>query len=85
LKNLNQKIKDSGSIQNTLDLIEKVSETTEVSLLGSVDIELLFTDIRRSKIKSIDKMCNKRLKDLYFNNDDLSQLNGFVKIMESVL
>jgi len=85
LKNLNQKIKDSGSIKNTIELIEKVSETTEESLLKSLDIESLLKDIRRSKIKNIDNMCNKRLKDLYFANEDLVQMDGFVKIMESVL
>ena len=85
LKNLNQKIKDSVSIQNTIDLIAVISETTEQFLLESLNIEMLLTDIKKSKIKEIENICNKRLKDLCFNNESLSELNGFVKIIESVL
>ena len=45
----------------------------------------LLKDVESSKLDGIDDISNKRLKDLYFNSEDLHQMVGFVKMIESVL
>ena len=40
---------------------------------------------KKSKLNNIGDICNKRLKNLYYKNQDMQQLDGFVKLMESVL
>lgn len=85
LKNINRNIQDSNSFKNTLELIAEVSKITKQSLLEDVDSEQLLIDVKKSKVPNMETICNKRLKDLYFKNEDLVQLNGFVQLMESVL
>lgn len=45
----------------------------------------LLEDVKKNKVKNIEKMCNKRVKDLHFKNEDLKQMEDFVQMMESIL
>ncbi len=85
LKDLNQNLKNSRSVRNSFDLIQSIHKVTKTPALTNGFIEEVLLDIKRCKIKNMDSICNKRLKDLYFNNGDLMQMQGFVQIMESVL
>ena len=66
-------------------IIQNIYKITKDEELDERLIAELLRDVENSKLDGIDDISNKRLKDLYFNSEDLQQMAGFVKMMESVL
>ncbi len=85
LKDYNQKLKQSTNFEQSLYLIQNIYKMTKDELLDENFITQLLGERERSKVEKIDDICNKRVKDIYFNNEDIYQMNGFIQMMESVL
>jgi len=85
LRDYNQKLKQSTSFEQSLYLIRDIYKMTKDELIDEIFIRQLLRESKNSKIEKIDDICNKRVKDLYFNNADIYQMNGFVQMIESVL
>jgi len=85
LKEYNQKLKEAKTFTESIYIIQNIYKTTKDEELDERLIAELIRDVKNSKLDGIDEISNKRLKDLYFNNGELHQMNGFVRMMESVL
>jgi hypothetical protein len=85
LKEYNQKLKEARTFKESMYIIQNIYKITKDEELDERLISKLLRDVENSKLDGIDDISNKRLKDLYFNSEDLHQMVGFVKMMESVL
>ena len=85
LKEYNQKLKEAKTFKESMYIIQNIYKITKDEELDERLISKLLRDVENSKLDGIDDISNKRLKDLYFNSEDLHQMVGFVKMMESVL
>ena len=85
LSDLSRKLENSTDALNTLQIIQNILSLTKQPLLENKLIEVISEDIKKSKVKNMNSICNKRIKDLYSNNEDLAQMMNFVQFMESVL
>jgi len=85
LKELKERLKDSTILENSLTLIQSIYKITGKEPLDNDFIGELQEEVKKSKLSNIEAICNKRIKDLCFNDEDLYEMGGFVKMMESVL
>jgi len=85
LKEYNQKLQEAKTFTESIYIIQNIYKITKDEELDEKFVSGLLRDVENSKLEGIDAISNKRLKDLYFNNGDLHQMDGFVKMMESVL
>jgi len=84
VNNLNTNLRLSSSLSESFSIIEKIHKETGKETYDQSLIEQILRETSASKLKNIDSMANKRLKDLYFKQEDINQMKGFVGIMESV-
>ncbi len=85
LRDLNQKLKESTIFKNSIALIQNILKVTREDPLEQSFIEQVLEDAKKSKLENIDSICNKRVKDLHFGNEEIYSMSGFVQMMESVL
>jgi superfamily II DNA or RNA helicase len=85
IRELKQQLENSIDTANSLQIIQNIFTITKQPLLQTSFMETIVEDIQKSKVKNMNTICNKRIKDLYFNNEDLTQMTGFIQLMESVL
>ena len=75
----------SNSLSKTIELLQEIRKAQNEKPLGDIFIYELNNAVKKSKKKSMKSICNKRLKNLYFEKKDLNSMLEFVAMIESVL
>lgn len=78
-------IKSSNDISETIKLIQQLYKIIEKEEIPSYLINRITENIKNSKIKNINEICNKRIKSIFEDGGDFEEMIDFIKLMESVL
>lgn len=78
-------IKSSNDTFETIKLIQQLYKIIEKKEIPSNLINRIAESMKNSKIKDINEICNKRIKSIFEDGKDFSEMIDFIKLMESVL
>lgn len=78
-------IKSSKDTFETINLIQQLYKIIEKEEIPSYLINRITESMKSSKIKEINKICNKRIKSIFEDGKDFEEMLDFIKLMESVL
>lgn len=82
---IKEKIEEVQYIDDLWSLINQANAKDGAEPLSESLLDQLQNEIRNSRINEIEEMVVKRVKKLYFENEPIEKINGFVKMMEEVL
>lgn len=85
INELKKLLEESTSTTESFKIIDAILEEKGEKPLDRYFRERIESQIKKSNTEGIERVTNKRLKDLFFNGENLDQLSGFIKMMESVL
>lgn len=82
---LKEKIENIRTFEGLWELINQVNKYQNIEMLSDKLFGKVDREIKRSKLDNIESMVVKRVKQLYFQNKSIENINGFVAMMEEVL
>jgi len=85
IQQIKKQLEESQDTFETLKLVEQLYSSKGDETLSSDDKEQLHHQLKKTTIENANIMCAKRLKDIYKNNETLSEVLKFIPMMESVL
>jgi len=85
INELNKFLKESTTITESFKIIDTILEEKDEKPLNRYFIDRIESQLKKSNTEGIERVTNKRLKDLFSNGANLDELSGFIKMMESVL
>ena len=85
MSEVKDELEASTNLVETIKLINQLLVMADKNTLAESDEQELLSEIKKSRIPKMEKMCLKRLKDIYNNGEDITSIKGFVELMESVL
>jgi superfamily II DNA or RNA helicase len=85
ISELKKLLENSPSIKESFRVINAILEEKGEETLDRYFAERIESELKKSSTEGIERITNKRLKDLFLAGKDLNELNGFISMMESVL
>lgn len=82
---LKDKIESAKNVENLWALINQLNQQQNLEKLPSEIYKELLVDISQSKIDGIESMVVKRIKQLYWQKEQIENIKGFVQMMKEVL
>jgi len=77
-------IDSSEDAIETLRYVQKLYKATDKKQIPENLISSIRVDIKNSKLQNINELCNKRIKSIVKDGEDIERMIDFVKTMESV-